>query len=127
MRVRADYQCCSGATRITSSNVACALPLFPNIRLEKDWEFAKDHQLFYFVWSHQVSTTEVSTIAELKRCLARQTRGYAVCPFEFVYALCKQKPPTKINSKYGGSDSRATYGEGYRVNLGALKDFWKPY
>ncbi len=93
-------------------------------RLEKDYEFSQTHELFYVVWRHRVDTSLVSTIADLKRELEANTLGYAICPFEFIYKLCKQKPPTPLNSKYGSSDSNPVYGSGYRISVSGLKEYW---
>ena len=93
-------------------------------RLERDFEFAKRNELFYFVWSHRVDTSTVSTIAELKERLGQQTKGFAIVPFEFIYKLCKMKPAEKLNSNYGNSILNPTYGAGYRISLSSLKDYW---
>jgi hypothetical protein len=93
-------------------------------RLEKDFEFSQANELWYVVWRHRVDTSQVETIQQLKQELQRNTLGYALCPFSFIYELCKQKPPTKLNSKYGGSDTNPLYGSGYRIAVSSLKEYW---
>lgn len=92
-------------------------------RLQKDLIFASTHKLFYCIWHHSVLTTELETVLELKRSLLNSNPIAYVVPFSEVYRVCKSIEVTPLNSKYGGSNSRAQYGSGYRVPISKFKDF----
>jgi hypothetical protein len=89
-------------------------------RLVKDIKFAEQNDLYYCVWRHSVKTQLVSTVAELKAKLATSTLSYMVVPFSDVLMICRQSTLTKLNSKYGGSDSNPRYGSGYRIPVTKL-------
>lgn len=92
-------------------------------RLVKDIRFAEDHALYYCIWRHSVKTQLVNTVAELKAKLATSTLGYMLVPFSDVLMLCRASQVTKLNSKYGGSDSNPRYGSGYRISVSKLAQY----
>lgn len=92
-------------------------------RLEKDFEFCKSKNLWYYVWSHNVATNRVRTVAELKKMLSVSILASYVVPFMELYRICKESSITKMNSAYGHSDTNPVYGSGYRVSLSKLKGF----
>lgn len=95
-------------------------------RLLKDREFAATRKLTYIIWHHRVLTTEAKSVAELENmALCGLVACYAV-PFCEVDRICSAMTPDRLNSKYGGSATRPTYGSGYRINLKLLKR-WEVY
>lgn len=84
-------------------------------RLEKDHVFAQSHNLFYAIWSHNVSTKSVDTVEDLQRKLLAGLEWCALIPFDQIDQICLWSKPGKLNSKYGGSQDNPLYGSGYRI------------
>lgn len=84
-------------------------------RLDKDRQFAASHRLVYVIWHHGADSKLAQTESELEALVLRTMRVLYVVPFAAIDRLCVV--PDKLNSKYGGSDSRPEYGSGYRIPL----------
>lgn len=92
-------------------------------RLDKDREFARRHRLVYVVWNHGADSKLADTVAGVERLVLTTMQAVYVVPFCAVDAACAAVEPSKLNSRYGGSDSRPEYGSGYRVPLSRF-DRW---
>lgn len=92
-------------------------------RLMKDLKFSRRNNLKYVIWRHNVATNSVDNLAELYHQLSLNTLACYVVPFRAIWGLLKDKQPQKLNSKYGRSLENPTYGAGYRIPLGLLKDW----
>ena len=92
-------------------------------RLEKDLAFSNSNSLKYVIWSHSVATSQLDTVAQLRRKLAKSIRAVYVVPFLEIYRICKLVRETPLNSAYGHSDTNPIYGSGYRISLNQLGAF----
>jgi hypothetical protein len=89
-------------------------------RLDKDRVFAASHRLVYVIWHHGADSKLAATAEQLVALVLRTMRCVYVVPFGAIDRLCSTIKPDRLNSKYGGSDSRPEYGSGYRIRLSLL-------
>lgn len=93
-------------------------------RLEKDRNFAMSgNRLWYVIWHHEAASKGVETTEALRSLVLQKTRKVYVVPFLVMDNICGEITPDKLNSKYGGSDSRPIYGTGYRIPLKLLESW----
>lgn len=90
-------------------------------RLEKDRRFAEQRQLYYVIWHHAADTKACLTHADLRRSFLMSLKAVYVLPFAEVDAVAQSVTVTKLNSKYGKSDTNPVYGAGYRLPIKMLK------
>lgn len=89
-------------------------------RLEKDRLFAESHTLFYLLFHHALNTFTARTVLELRCLFLQQLHSAYLLPFASILAASQNVPCTRLNSKYGHSDTNPTYGEGYRLPAKSL-------
>lgn len=90
-------------------------------RLDKDREFAKRHKLVYVIWHHTADTKSVETHLALWQLVVAKMKCVYIVPFFAVDRICSTLQPDKLNSAYGGSNTRTEYGSGYRIHLRLLE------
>jgi len=96
-------------------------------RLEKDRKFSETHVLSYVVWSHSISVHDFENVSSLVESLRNSIECFFLVPVGAVLEVCSELRLTKLNSKYGNSDSNDLYGSGYRIPLSKLKDFRREF
>ncbi len=92
-------------------------------RLEKDREFSRIMSLTYVVWHHGACSRWLDTVEEIESAILFNLRSIHVVPFAAIADVCSQLAQKPLNSKYGGSDSRPTYGSGFTFSI-KLLDPW---
>ena len=93
-------------------------------RLDKDTAFANGHPLSYCIWTHSADSKQAATVSQLRRMFFGSLTGYVLIPFWNLHRIALAQPITRLNSKYGNSNSNPTYGSGYRIPL-RLLDRWR--
>lgn len=86
-------------------------------RLAKDRTFSASRQLYYVIWHHAAETRTCRTKDDLRRLFLSSLKCIYVVEFAEIDAIAATIPATRLNSKYGHSDSNPTYGSGYRIPL----------
>ena len=85
-------------------------------RLQKDWNFATSHELFYVVWCHNVNRAcDFQTVEDLHAALLLKTLWCAVIPFDEIWRLCSVNKRKVLNTRYGKSSNSGLCGAGYAI------------
>ena len=92
-------------------------------RLQKDLEFAQSHELYYVLWSHATNTSLCLDEYELMCWFLKCLKEVLIVPFSSMYEVAIKQPLTKLNSRYGHSDSNPVYGAGRRIPLKKIKEY----
>lgn len=87
-------------------------------RLEKDRQFYdQGNMLYYVLWHHSADTKVCTDDFELKSLFLSKLKRIVIIEFPEMEAAAKLSPVTKLNSRYGHSDSNPTYGAGRRIPI----------
>lgn len=92
-------------------------------RLEKDLAFSRSNKLAYVFWCHNIDSKFCYDSFELRCMFLATLTKILVVPFEVVYETARLSPVTKLNSKYGHSDTNPIYGAGYRIPISRIMKF----
>jgi hypothetical protein len=87
-------------------------------RLKKDRKFYDaGNSLSYVLWQHRSLTRICLDVFELECLFLATLIRVLVVPFQFIEQAALMSPVTKLNSKYGHSNTNPTYGAGYRIPI----------
>jgi hypothetical protein len=90
-------------------------------RLKKDRAFYDaGNKLFYVLWHHSADTRICTDDFELKCLFLSTLKRIVLVEFPVMETVAKMSAVTKLNSKYGHSDSNPTYGAGYRIPISRI-------
>ena len=94
-------------------------------RIDKDWDFAMKHQLFYVIWCHDVQrAADYKSVEDLYCALLLHTLWCAVVPFDEMFRLCKFYGRRSYKSEYGKSSSSGLYESLHTIPIRDIKP-WK--
>ena len=89
-------------------------------RLVKDHAFAQSHLLYYLLWHHHADTADAATDHDLRTLFLENLLGIYCVAFADILEIAQSTSRTKLNSKYGHSDTNLAYGHGYRLPLNRI-------
>jgi hypothetical protein len=90
-------------------------------RLDRDRWFSTQYPLFYAIWHHGCDTKRASSVREVEMEFLHTLRSLYIIPFAEIDAIAATIPVTKLNSRYGGSDTNPRYGAGYRIPISRVR------